>query len=148
MIFLDSDIFVRDLRYPRDTLQPYNSRLLELVKTKKQRACTSIFNLLEVCGILSYNLNPNNLRDLYGDFTNHYGLKVLFPADAQGTLDYDITRIFLQIAKKQSLADAQIAYTVERFNKKIKTFVSWNAVHFKGKVSVPVKTPKELLEQF
>lgn len=147
MIFVDSDIFVRDLRYPRDKLQITNSRFLNAMKERPFRACTSLFNILEVCGILSFNLSEVDLKNLYTEFAAHYGLKVLFPVNAQGHFDYDIPQIFLKITTKQSLCDAQISYVVERFAKKIKTFITWNAAHFSGKLPIPVLTPREFLEQ-
>lgn len=146
MIFIDSDVFVRDLRYRRDEHFADNARFLDQLKKRKTTACTSIFNVLEVCGILSFNLNESDLRDLYRGFTAHYGVKVVFPAHNDGDLNYDIPKIFLQMAKKQCLSDAQISYVVERFSGKIKKFVTWNAIHFVGKISVPVLTPKEMMK--
>lgn len=143
-IFIDSDIFVRDLRYPNDNRTPQNQKFLSKIK-KNRRGATSIFNVLEVAGIMSYNLNPEQLFTLYADFTNHYGIKVLFPADAAGNLMYDITAIFMQIQKRQNLGDAQIASVVEKFSDKIDSFVSWNAPHFRDKISIRVLTPEEYL---
>lgn len=146
MIFIDSDVFVRDLRYRRDERFADNARFLDQLKKRKMAACTSIFNLLEVCGILSFNLNESDLRDLYSSFTAHYGVKIIFPAYSDGDLDYDIPKIFLQMTKKQCLSDAQISYVVERFAGKIKKFITWNTIHFIGKISVPVLTPKEMMK--
>ena len=53
-VFIDTDIFVRDLRYPNDPLLEINQRFLEKVMSGKIAATTSIFNVLEVCGILSF----------------------------------------------------------------------------------------------
>lgn len=143
-IFIDSDIFVRDLRYPRDQKTETNKNFLHHVKSGKLRGLTSIFNVLEVCGVLSFNYTREDLINLYGDFCNHFNVKVLFPADASGNLQYDLPKILEQIQKKQDLGDAQISYVIERFSDQLSCFVSWNARHFEGKVSVPVKTPEEL----
>jgi predicted nucleic acid-binding protein len=141
-VFIDSDLFVRDLRYPRDNRTNTNRKFLEKVKNRKIAGATSIFNLLEVCGILSFNLSFQDLMGLYADFTHHYNVQILFPADSSGNLQYDIPIIFEQIQKKQSLGDAQIGYVIERFSNQLSCFVSWNAAHFEGKISVPVKTPE------
>ncbi len=141
-LFIDSDLFVRDLRYPRDARTAINSRFLERVKKGTLRGATSIFNVLEVCGILSHNYSVSQLTGLYADFCSHYRLQVFFPADEDGGLQYDIAKIFTQMQKKQSLGDAQIGYVVERFSNQISSFVSWNAAHFVGKFSVPVVTPE------
>lgn len=146
-VFVDSDIFVRDLRYPRDGLRETNDRLLDNMRKRKIRAATSIFNVLEICGVLSFNYSQEQLADLYSDFTRYFAVKVFLPADAQGALQYDLESIWRQIAKKQSLDDAQVAYVVERFSNLVACFVSWNARHFEGKLSVPVMTPAEFLKK-
>lgn len=143
-LFIDSDIFVRDLRYPRDSRTEENRRFLDKVLSKKIHGCTSIFNLLEVCGILSYNLSPTDLFDLYAGFTQEYPVQILFPADSTGNLQYDIPTIFSQVQRKNSLGDAQIAYVVERFTDHLSGFVTWNVKHFEGKLPIPVKCPNEL----
>lgn len=140
-VFIDSDIFVRDLRYPRDSKTKANDRFLKKVISNKIKGATSIFNLLEICGILSYNLNRQELVQLYADFINRYKVQILFPADASGNLQYDIPQIFSQIQNKQSLGDAQISYVIERFEDHLISFVSWNAPHFEGKLPIPVMTP-------
>lgn len=145
-VFIDSDLFVRDLRYPRDARTEVNQKFLDKVRRRKIPGVTSIFNLLEVCGILSFNLSPSSLIDLYSGFTTQYNVKILFPADASGRLEYDIPLIFEAIQKRQSLGDAQVSYVVERFAGQLASFVSWNAAHFEGKFSIPVQTPEEYLE--
>src|SRR3990167_7038872 len=107
-IFIDTDVFVRKLRYPRDQDSEANSRFLERVKDGKIKAATSIFNVLEVCGILSFNLGPDSLIGLYTGFGEHFGVKIFFPADRDGNLQYDYAGIFKNIQTKQSLGDAQV----------------------------------------
>ena len=124
-----------------------NNRLFDNMRKRKIRAATSIFNVLEICGVLSFNYSREQLADLYLDFTRYFAIKVLFPADAQGSLQHDIESIWSQIAQKQSLDDAQVAYVVERFSNLISGFVSWNAKHFEGKLPVPVMTPAEFLKK-
>lgn len=143
-IFIDSDVFLRDIRYPRDARTRENSAFLAMIRRRKKWGVTSIFNVLEVCGILSFNLSQEMLLKMYADFSNHFAVKILFPADATGNLHYDLSRIFEQISLKQSLGDAQISYTVSRFASHLKYFVSWNAPHFAGKIPVPVITPDQI----
>lgn len=66
-VFVDSDVFVRDLRYPRDQKTAANKKFLDKMG-RDFSAVTSIFNLLEICGILSFQLNEQELIDLYRDF--------------------------------------------------------------------------------
>ncbi|MBI2335638.1 MAG: hypothetical protein HYU97_02610 [Deltaproteobacteria bacterium] len=144
-VFIDSDIFVRDLRYPRDSRTEANQKFIEKIQARKGLGVTSIFNLLEICGILSFNLSAEELLQLYGDFINYYKVQILFPADANGNLQYDIIKIFGQIQKKQSLGDAQVSYVAERFASQLSCFVSWNAPHFTEKLPLPIKTPEKYL---
>jgi len=60
---LKSDIFVRDLRFLRDRDYGANRRFLEALRTAKN-GVTTLYNLLEVCGILSFNLNSQQLKEL------------------------------------------------------------------------------------
>lgn len=144
--FVDTDIFVRQLRYPKDRLSEVNSRFLERIKRGRTKAATSIFNVLEVCGILSFNLSPDSLLGLYMGFGEHFSVKILFPADENGNLQYDLAAVFNKIQEKQSLGDAQVGYVVERFADRLSGFISWNARHFEGKLPVPVFTPEEFLK--
>jgi hypothetical protein len=146
-LFIDSDVFIRDLRYPRDEKTDFNKSLLEKIRKRKFKAVTSYFNLLEICGILSFNLSSENLLRLYADFIREYRVKILFPSDASGFFQYDYAGIFDQIRKKQSLGDAQASYIAERFRDGLSAFVSWNARHFEGKLSVPVMTPEQILAE-
>ena len=134
-IFIDSDLFVMDLRYLRDSRSEINSRFLKKIHGNKSSGVTSIFNLLEVCGILSFNLSSDELVGLYRGFPERYHVKILFPADTTGNLQYDIPVIFDHIQKKQSLGDAQVGYVVERFADQISAFVSWNNKHLPPIVS-------------
>lgn len=52
MIFIDSDVFLIDLRYPRDERFAKNRIFLERLQAS-ERGATAIFNLLEICGVLS-----------------------------------------------------------------------------------------------
>ncbi|MFH1356978.1 MAG: hypothetical protein ABII18_07585 [bacterium] len=141
-VFIDSDVFTRDLRYKRDEKTIINSDFLQKVKSGKIKAYTSIFNVLEVCGILSYNLPEEELLKLYSEFCAYFGVKVLFPADSVGNLDYDIASIMKQMMSKQSLGDSQISYVINRFQNELSCVVSWNAKHFKEKLTLPCYTPE------
>lgn len=144
-VFIDTDIFVRDLRYQRDVNIVANQQFLEKVRNRKIKGVTSVFNLLEVCGVLSFNLSQENLLKLYADFTKHYSVQILFPSNPQVELQYDISKIFQSIVKKQSLGDAQIGYVVNRFASDLSYMATWNVTHYSGKVVIPVYTPDQVL---
>lgn len=143
-VFIDSDVFVRDLRYPNDEHAKINSQFVEKVRSQKIPGVTSLFNVLEVCGVLSFNLSEERIFELYKDFTSLYSLKIFYAADKIGQFDYDHQLIFKYIQKKICLGDAQVASVVEKFENMISCFVTWNVKDYAGKLPVPVKSPREL----
>jgi predicted nucleic acid-binding protein len=86
MIFIDSDVFLIDLRYRRDQQFPENREFLERLR-ETGRGVTTIFNLLEICGVLSFNLKlpsqqayrpiRQQLWELFHYFPRRYGMRVL-----------------------------------------------------------------------
>jgi len=148
-LFIDTDIFVRDLRYRNDKNIKENDLFLNLVKTKKVIGFTSIYNLLELCGVLSFNLSSESLLHLYLGFKKRYQLKqILFGKSSDENLIINVKRIFEQLAKKMSFGDALIATCVEYHQDLIEGFVSWNAIHFESRLNVDVYTPLTLLKKF
>ena len=64
---IDTNVFVIDLRYPRDRNFGVNRRFLDAIKRERSGITTTI-NLLELCGILSFNLNQRQLSTLWEQF--------------------------------------------------------------------------------
>lgn len=145
-IFIDSDIFVRELRYFHDKENPINSEFIETMR-RENTGVTSIFNVLETCGVLSYNVSTEKLIDLFEDFSIHFSVEVLFPTNQLQETLYEPLRIFDQIKIKQSLGDAQVAYAIRHFANRLSCFVTWNSKDFDGKIPVPVFTPSEFLKK-
>ena len=76
LVLIDTNIFVIDLRYKRDTNYEINRAFLEHIG-EKRNGFTTIVNLLELCGILSFNLNEKQLFELWFYFQDRYGVAVL-----------------------------------------------------------------------
>ena len=147
MIFIDSNVFVIDLRYKRDPLYRFNREFLSKVAETKKGA-TTIVNLLEVAGILSHNLSPGQLKELIVHFPTRYGIKVFPPIGETETLaDIPVDRLVDIITKKCSLGDALIIDCVERQAKRGSVFITWDAKHFDGRIYLPVQTPKQYLKE-
>ncbi|MBF0492215.1 MAG: hypothetical protein HQM15_05490 [Deltaproteobacteria bacterium] len=144
-IFLDTDLFVRYLRYPKDAHRADNNALLDKIKNSEIQGVTSVFNVLETCGVLSYNLSQEDLISLFEGFQGYFNLQILFPSSRQDHLNYLLPDVFEQIKKKQSFGDAQVSMIVEQYHHQLSCFITWNAKHFEGKLSIPVKTPKQYL---
>ena len=64
LIFIDTNVFIIDLRYKRDKHFRKNRAFLDFIASSS-KGVTSIFNLLEICGILSFNLNRQQLMELF-----------------------------------------------------------------------------------
>jgi hypothetical protein len=145
---IDTPVFVIDLRYKRDRHFSSNRAFLDRI-AKEGRAATTIFNLLEVCGILSFNLNNDQLKEMFHYFPHHYKVDVLPHSTFESPLPALKTGdLFDVIARKTSFGDALIISAVENHIPGTACFVSWNARHFEGRLSVPAFTPREFLEHF
>lgn len=148
-VFLDSDIFIRDLRFKRDEYYQENANLLELVKGKKILGHTSIYNLLEICGYLSFNLDAAELRNLYTGFSGRYALKILFPEIlSDQVLKLNIPRVFSYVEKKMALSDSIISDVADMHKNSLNLFITWNAKHFKDKLNIQVINPSEFLKKY
>ncbi len=61
LILIDTNIFVIDLRYKRDVNFKKNQAfLVEIAQSRS--GFTTLANLMGLCGILSFNLNPMQLK--------------------------------------------------------------------------------------
>ena len=146
-VFIDTDIFVRNLRYRDDKNTTDNDHFLDLVKEKRIIGFTSIHNLLELCGILSFNLSPESLLHLYGGIKKRFQLKqILFATYSDENLIINTNTVFTQLLKKMSFGDALVAGCVEYHGDILEGFVSWNVKYYEGKLNIDVYTPADLLK--
>ncbi|MFQ5738323.1 MAG: hypothetical protein ACE5JX_04880 [Acidobacteriota bacterium] len=146
LAFLDTNLFVIDLRYKRDANYGANLKCLATIRRHHQ-AITSIFNLLELCGILSFNLNRQQLMEFYHFFPQRYKLRVLPYSDPSLALPpFEVDEILRIILNKASFGDAMIVASVRRYLPQIDFLVSWDAKHFKNQLVTNVLTPIEFLD--
>jgi hypothetical protein len=142
---IDTNVFVIDLRYKRDRNFSVNKAFLEHV-ARAGNGVTSIFNLLEVCGILSFNLNELQLRELFFYFPQRYQVQVVPPVDPERFLpSLTVEGLLHFIVQKTSFGDALIMATITRHIPGAARFVSWDADHFRSKSNVLALTPREFL---
>jgi hypothetical protein len=145
---IDTPVFVIDLRYKRDKNFAANRTFLDQIAAGG-RAATTIFNLLEVCGILSFNLRKTQLEELIHYFPQHYGIEVLPHSTFESPLPALKTGdLFEIISMRTGLGDALILGAIEKHIPGAARFVSWNAHHFDGRLSIPAMTPREFLDHF
>lgn len=147
LTIIDTSVFIIDLRYKRDKNFATNRAFLHHIVQERSGA-TTIFNLLEVCGVLSFNLNEKQLQELFFHFPQHYQVEVLPHPDFEGLLPaLKVGDLFEIIARKVSFGDALIMAAIEKSIPGAVRFISWNAQHFIDRLSIPSLTPKEFLEK-
>jgi len=147
LIVVDTTVFIIDLRYQRDRNFKANKEFLSYL-AKTGEGVTTIFNLLEICGILSFNLSNQQLIELFAYFSDHYKVKVFPTNNMDAPLPFlTIAQIFTQISGRVSLGDALILSTIGQYAPGTKTIVTWDKQHFEGKANCAILTPKEFLSK-
>ena len=147
MILVDSDVFLIDLRYQRDQRFRSNRAFLDRLAISGQGA-TTIYNLLEVCGVLSFNLNRQQLRELYGHFARRFHIRVLPNAEPRQRLpSFRVGDILSIVERRVSFGDALVFALLEAQEAEDTTFVTWNARHFRGRTEVDLREPPAALLQ-
>jgi len=145
VIFVDSNLFVIDLRYRSDSNYPVNRRALDRLQTAGN-GMTGLVNLLEVCGIMSFNLSAASLHALFAYFPRRYAVTVVPGAGYDTrTAGTSAGELLSRMEKRMAFKDAEIALTVEQHAAAASAFLSWNAKHFAGRLPVPAVTPREWL---
>lgn len=140
-VLIDTDVFIIDLRYHRDLRYSENRAFLERVRRGEFVGRITVYNLMEVCGILSFNLSPQSLEGLFIGLARRYNLTILFPTDEYERVCFDPVEILETMKQKFSFGDALIAELAQRYRRRLDLFVTWNAIHFEGKVPLQVVTP-------
>ena len=145
MVLIDSDIFILDLFYPKDPRAKINSAFLELDLAGR---ATTLFNLLEICGIASFNKSTAQVKRLFREFHQTYRLDILYPdlgwPSAEEFLEQLATRTFSRILLRMNFNDALILATAESYG--VSTLATWNVKHFEDRTAIKVQTPAEFLE--
>jgi len=121
---------------------------LENAKRGGDNFATTIFNVLEVCGVMSFGQNPSQLLSFYGSFSTVYNVTILMPIGADPNVPCSVDELvqacFGVVVRKVSFGDSVVIYTAES-NPAVTTLITWNAKHFRGKSRLSVLTPEEYL---
>ena len=146
LVLVDSNIFVIDLRYKRDSNFEINRAFLDLMG-EKRNGFTTIVNLLELCGIISFNLNEKQLTELWVYFQDRYDVVVLpVPSFETNFPIIKIKEIFDLLTGRTSLGDALMISVAKKHLPFLTTMVTWDDLHFKDVFPGTVLTPKKYLK--
>ena len=146
MVLLDSNIFILDRFFPRDSLYPQNKAFIE--KLASIDASISSFTLLEICGVASFRLSTDELSSWLFGFGAIYSVSVI---DLHGLRTHDgeawwsifVAEVAANIAKKMTFGDAVLLREGENYN--VEAIVTWNTKDFARRTRLSVLTPIEFL---
>jgi hypothetical protein len=150
MVIVDSDVFLIEHRFPRDKRAEINATFLVAVRTAAP--ALTIFNLMEILGILSFNLSSAKLAAWREWLKERYSLAILWPEMNYGAEQGFFEQLIFHqplgrmMAQPIPFLDALVLAVAER-TPDVCAFVTWNARHFAGKTHLPVMTPAEYLSQ-
>lgn len=149
---IDTDVFAIDLIYTKDKRFEVNQQFLESIKKNIGiSAGTTIFNLLELCGLLSFSNKPQVIEKIFIEFHKDPKILVLYPnfSTNESCLDFFeklVAKSMYFIKRKMSFGDALIIWTCEENN--CSTLITWNAKHFENRSDfVRIITPEEFLKK-
>ncbi len=146
LVLVDTNVFVIDLRYKRDTNFTVNRAFLDHIAERKN-GFTTIVNLLELCGILSFNLNETQLTELWFYFQDRYSVPVIPETRFENSFPgIEIKDIFNLIKNRTSLGDVLMITVSKKYLPFISTMVTWDNVHFDNIFNGTVSTPAEYLK--
>ena len=146
LVLVDTNVFVIDLRYKRDGYYELNRAFLDHFAEQKN-GFTSIVILLDLCGLLSFNLFDNQLVVLCSYFQDRYAVVVLpVPMFATNFPDIGIKEIFDLLKRGTSLGDALMILVAKKHLPFISTIITWDNKHFKNIFHGTVLTPEEFLQ--
>jgi predicted nucleic acid-binding protein len=148
MVLLDSNIFIVDRFFPRDSLYSQNKTFVE--KLDSIDAAISSFTLLEVCGAASVRLSVNELSAWLFAFGAMYPVYVL---DAHGLRTNDceawwstfMGEAAANIAKKMTFGDAVLLREAENYD--AEAIITWNTKDFIRRTRLTVLSPTAFLRQ-
>lgn len=148
MVLLDSNLFVIDRFFPRDANFQTNRTFLDNLATLD--GGVSIFTLMELCGIASFNLTPRDLRLWLHDFPNIYPVRILDPwgvgaVTSQVWFSQFLEELTGKIARKMSFGDAVLLREAEQYA--VEAIVTWNTKDFIRRTTISILTPVAYLQR-
>ena len=108
MVVIDSDVLVLAFAYPNDDRQKVNQKFLEIVQTAQP--ATTIYNVMEVLGQLSFNLSAEHLADWENWFINAYDLNIIWDINSKEGIDPETWREIVYERPFQKMQTVPVLY--------------------------------------
>jgi predicted nucleic acid-binding protein len=148
MVFLDSNIFIIDRFFPKDAVYSRNHVFVE--QLGEMDAAVSVFTLLEICGVASFNLSARELNYWLYQFPTVYPVLVLDPFEMQARSAVEWMEDFLaevteNISQKMTFGDAVILQQAEQYQ--VEALITWNTKDFVRRTTIPIWTPEVYLQK-
>lgn len=105
-----------------------------------------MINLLEIIGILSFNLNPKQITEFYTYFPQKYNINIIPTLSIDSHLpELAIGKLLEIMTNKTSFGDALVIAAAEAYIPNASHFVTWDKEHFIGKLGMDVMNPAEFI---
>ena len=140
MIVVDTDVLAIHHIFLWDSRRRENEEAYELLKENKAK--TTIYNLLELCGLFSAANMADRVDRVLEAYLSGDELDVEFPPYPEDWGDF-VELVINYLRRGLAFGDALVVLSSEAVG--AETFITWNKKHFEGKIRAKVLTPKEFL---
>lgn len=144
MILVDTNVFLIDRFFPQDENYDINKAFIE--KLDSLDAYISVYNLFELLGLASFNLNEREFRRWFYEFDQVYSVSILYPPNLENFLQYHFSwlweELFRLMSKKITYVDALLLSLAESFD--ADSIITWNKKDFLNRTEkVSILNPKD-----
>ncbi len=146
MILIDTNVFIIDRFFPND--EHYDANKAFVGKLDSLDAFVSVYNLFELLGLASFNLNEEEFKRWFYEFDHVYAVRILYPPGLDNSLDNHFiwlwTRLFAVMSKRMTYVDALLLALAESLE--AECIVTWNKRDFEGRTEeVSVLNPEDFI---
>jgi predicted nucleic acid-binding protein len=146
MTALDTDVLAIYHVFRSDPRHDATKAFLDSIKGHGRGV--TVFNLLELCGILSSAQRLEESKSLFERYLKAQNVSILFPDlvahDARSFWAATVSECLSRIQRGMRFGDAAILWTLES-STNVDAFVTWNTKHFAGKTALKIVTPSDFV---
>jgi len=121
-----------------------------MAQTATMKRGVTIYNLLELCGILASASKLVEARKLFKQYLAAVDIQVLYPTvSLRSPADFwasHTEELMQRVERGMRLGDAVVLWVAEDTG--CDALVTWNKRHFEGKTSLHLYTPTEWLQEY